>query len=260
MTRLHSPRAAAIRRVTQGVLRWPGLVLPAVLLAGCGTVNGMLGGNSGTDALAKLKWSYAADAIHIAWQADPRLNEADGQPHALSLVAVQMTDASAFAPYAASPARLAQLLSASMPPAGLLSLRAFFVQPGENGSIVLPRVESAQYVGIAAGYYDMDSARVTRLYRIGVDVATSGWVVKHREAAPVPLQISLQLGRSGFVGSEQAGVPASAPLRTPPRAGEIPVPAELPRGTGNDAGTPATNDEVGPAAQPAAQSAIPPAG
>ncbi|MFM0305068.1 type VI secretion system lipoprotein TssJ [Paraburkholderia sediminicola] len=256
MTRFHHPRAAGARRATWGVLRWVGLAFPAVLLAGCGTVNGMLGGNSGNDALAKLKWSYAADAIHIAWQADTRLNEADGQPHALSLVAVQMMDASAFAPYAASPAKLAQLLSTSMPPAGLLSLRTFFVQPGESASIALPRVEGAQYVGIAAGYYDMDSARATKLYRIGVDVATSGWVVKHRNAAPVPLQISLQLGRSGFVGSEQAGVPASAPLRASPQAGEIPVPADMPRGTGNDAGTPPTSDEAAPAAQPVA----PPAG
>ncbi|WP_174769899.1 type VI secretion lipoprotein TssJ [Paraburkholderia hayleyella] len=199
-----------------------------LLLGGCGAVNGMLGGNSETKALSQLKWAYAADGLKIVWQADAHLNEAEGQPHALALVAVQMEDPAAFTAYAGATDKLAELLAASVPPPGFLSLTPFFVQPGAQGSITLPRMEKAQYVGIVAGYYGFDPARIVRLYRIGVQVDTHGWVVKTRSAAPVPLQVTLVLGRDGLDGTQQ-GIAAKPPALTkPPAAGEVPLPTGAP--------------------------------
>ncbi|WJF89267.1 type VI secretion lipoprotein TssJ [Paraburkholderia bonniea] len=197
----------------------------ALLLTACSSVNGMLGGSSQAKALSQLKWAYAADGLKLVWQADPQLNESEGQPHALALVAVQMEDPATFIAYAGSTDKLAELLAASVPPQGFLALNPVFVQPGTKGSVTLPRMEKAKYVGIVAGYYGFDPARIVRLYQIGVQVQSSGWVVKSRTAAPAPLEITLMLGRDGLAGTGQGVASAPPPLTQPPVAGQVPLPA-----------------------------------
>ncbi len=168
------------------------LLVPALILGGCSS--SMLGGSSKDDALKALQWSYGSDGVQIAIEADPRLNLSDGQPHSLAVTVVQFVDPTAFAAYTKDNAKLAQLLLAETAPAGMLSLQRLFVMPGEQRRVTLPRAEKAQYVGLAAGYYRLDPAVSTRLYRIGVDVDSSGIIIKNHKAAPAPLEISLNLG------------------------------------------------------------------
>jgi len=191
-------------------------------LAGCSSVNSMLGGNSEADALTNLKWSYAANGIELAVTAAPELNRSKDQAHTLLLVVVQMEDPNAFSRAAASPAQLSALLLSPAAPDGMLSLNRIYVAPGTTQNIALPRVEKAQYVGVAAGYYHLDPARSTRLYRFGVDVTASGIVIKNRTATPQPLQITLQLGADGIV--EGPGGKASTPPPVRPTGGLVPPP------------------------------------
>ena len=192
----------------------------AGVLAGCGSINGFLGGSSAEDALKQLKWTYAADGVRIAVRADPALNRSEDQPHSLAITVVQMEDPTAFAPYAKSSAKIKQLLLADEPPAGMLALQRLFISPGEVRTITSPRMEQAQYVGLVSGYFHLDADRTVRLYRIGVEIDASGIIVKNRNASPEPLKIDLRLGPDGILDAPGTRTPPIAP--TQPKAGRIP--------------------------------------
>lgn len=196
-------------------------VLCACVLTSCNSLNGLMGGTSEEEALKALKWTYQADGVQIHIVADARLNESNGDPHTLALSVVQMEDPSVFAPYAANTAELSMLLLANNPPRGLLALDRIFVSPSETRTVAIPRVEKAKYVGLAAGYYHLDPARSLRLYRIGVEVDSSGILVQTRNAFPEPLKIDLLLGSDGILDSPGTRTPPVTSMR--PTAGEVPA-------------------------------------
>jgi type VI secretion system VasD/TssJ family lipoprotein len=200
------------------------VLVPALVLGGCSS--SMLGGSSKEDALKALQWSYGSEGVQIAIDADPRLNLSDGQPHSLAVTVVQVADPTVFAAYTKDNAKLTQLLLAETAPAGMLSLQRLFVMPGEQRRVTMPRAEKAQYVGLAAGYYRLDPAVSTRLYRIGVDVDSSGIVIKNHKAAPAPLEIGLNLGPESIL--DAPGTRPAEVQPTQPKAGLVaaePMPA-----------------------------------
>lgn len=199
------------------------LALATLALAGCGSVNSMLGGNSEADALGALKWSYAQQGIVLDVHGDPDLNRASDQAHTVTVVLVQLTDPKAFTNATASPAALGALLMAPAAPDGMLGLTRLYAAPGSQQSVTLPRFENAQYVGVAVGYQSLDPARSTRLYRIGVDITAKGLMIKNRSAAPEPLRITLQLGPDGIVDSP--GTKAVIPPPQRPQGGLVAPPA-----------------------------------
>src|SRR5690606_6723536 len=210
------------------------------LLAGCGSVNSMLGGNSEQDALKDMKWTYAEDGFQVDIQADPRLNEAAGQPHVLALAVVQMDDPSAFTALTASADALRTLLLAESPPQGTLSLQRLYIAPGEKRPLQLVRVENAKYVGVVAGYDHLEPARSARLYRIGVQVTSSGLVVKKRTATPEPLKISLLLGPAGILDSPSGKAQPVDPVK--PEAGLVTEPGPAAAAPSADSGAATPND------------------
>lgn len=195
------------------------------LLAGCGMFNT----KSRDEALKELTWSYEADGIQLQVEADPMLNATDGQPHTLLLVLVQMADPNAFTAYSRQKDKLASLLLAESAPDGMLDLQRFYIEPGSKRDIKIPRIESAKYVGLAAGYAHLDPSRSARLYQIGVDVHTSGWVFRENEATPQPLAIRLLLGADGIQDSLSSRAQPAKP--TQPAGGlvepEGPFPASV---------------------------------
>ncbi|ANN68538.1 type VI secretion system lipoprotein TssJ [Bordetella bronchialis] len=201
-------------------------LLCGIALSSCSSLNSMMGGNSESDALKAMKWTYAGDGVQIAVTADPRLNQSNGQPHTLAMTVVQMEDPSVFAPYASSSSKMSALLLADAPPPGLLALNRLFITPSENQTVTLPRVEKAQYVGLVTGYYHLDPARSARLYQVGVEVDSSGIVIKTRNASPEPLKIDLRLGPDGIEESPGTRTPPVEPVR--PKGGEVSPPIAKP--------------------------------
>ena len=189
-------------------------------LGACSTVNSMFGGNSEKQALQEMKWSYATDGLELEVTADEALNEVNGQPHMLALVVVQLEAPNAFTGLTADSEKLRGLLLAPGPAQGMLSLDRVFIAPGERRTLVLPRVEKAQYVGMAAGYNHLDPARSTRLYQIGVHVDSSGLIIKSRTAAPDALSIDLHLGAEGIQGAPGTKPPPREPVK--PAGGPYP--------------------------------------
>src|SRR5690554_4414694 len=180
-------------------------------LTACSSVNSMFGGNSEKQALQEMKWAYAPDGLQIVVEADPALNEVNGQPHMLAVVVVQLEAPNAFTALTADSDKLRGLLLAPGPTQGMLSLDRVFIAPGEHRTLTLPRVEKAQYIGLAAGYNHLDPARSTRLYQIGVHVDSSGLFIKTRTAAPDALAIDLHLGPESVQGA-----PGTKPLPVEP--------------------------------------------
>jgi type VI secretion system VasD/TssJ family lipoprotein len=211
--------------IARTLIRRFAIALPGgVALSSCSSMNSMMGGNSESDALKAMKWTYAGDGVQIAVAADPKLNQSNAQPHTLAMTVVQMEDPSVFAPYSTSSSKMSALLLADAPPPGLLSLNRIFVTPAENQTIVLPRVEKAQYVGLVTGYYHLDPARSARLYQIGVEVDSSGIIIKNRNASPEPLKIDLRLGPDGILDSPGTRTPPVEPVR--PKGGLVSPPAQ----------------------------------
>ena len=188
-------------------------------LAACSSLNSMMGGTSEQDALRALQWRYAKDGVQIVVQADPHLNQSGNEPHNLVLAVMQLADPTAYAAATASSDKLSSLLLATSPPSGMLALERLFISPGESRTITLPRVEKAQYIGLALGYYHLDPARSTRLYRIGVDIDSSGLLIKTRSAAPQTLTIDLRLGPDGIEASPDTPTPPVT--LTKPTAGPV---------------------------------------
>lgn len=199
------------------------------MLTGCSSVNGMFGGNSPVDALGKLKWGYQERSIDVVWSADRALNSHGETSHTLLLAILQCTDPNVFRAYVTEPEKLATLLSAKTVPQGFLQVDRVFVQPGSDGAISLARAQNAQYVGVIAGYYTLEPARVARLYQIGVSVDSRGFLIKTRTASPALLQINLQLGPDGLLGGESSRALPPAPVQ--PKAGEVPLTEPSPKNT-----------------------------
>lgn len=191
-----------------------------VALTACGSVNSMLGGNSEKEALQEMKWSYAPDGLQIKVKADPLLNEAGGQPHMLAVVVVQLEVPNAFTAMTSDSDKLRELLLAPGPSQGMLALDRVFIAPGDQRTLTLPRVEKAQYIGLAAGYNHLDPARSTRLYQVGVHVDSSGLVVKKRTAAPDALAIELHLGPESILGAPGSRAAPVEPVK--PQGGPYP--------------------------------------
>lgn len=190
-----------------------------MLLAGCSMLSGDGRREGEEQALRDLQWSFAEDGVELLVSADPGLNTYDGQAHSLLLVVAQMQQPNAFSQYTPSARRLSQLLLMEDAPPGVLGITRLFIEPGEQRRIRLPRLESARYIGLAAGYAHLDPLRSARLYRVGVGVTESGFWSSTYKASVEPLSIDLWLGADGVLRGPQSR-PAPPPAERP-QAGEV---------------------------------------
>jgi len=180
-----------------------GSVVASVLLSGCGTVNSVMGGNSEQEARATMEWSYSAGGITLELSSDAQLNLYHGAPHTMVLGIVQMVDPNAFKALLADEAAVARLLSTgeSVPP--MLAVERLIVEPKRTTTVQVDRAQLAKYFGVVAGYYRLDPVRNARLFKIPVEVKSSGIVVKTRTAAPAPQRIRVVLGAERLLAAEQ---------------------------------------------------------
>ncbi len=115
-------------------------------------------------------WTYEKGAISIRIIPTRNLNVYEDRPHALLLGIYQMQDPNTFNEMRGTREGLQKLLGQVTPEAasGILSSTRHVVQPNRESVLVLDRAESARYIGVAAGYYDLEPERVSRLLKIPV--------------------------------------------------------------------------------------------
>ncbi|MCE2947875.1 MAG: type VI secretion lipoprotein TssJ [bacterium] len=187
-----------------------------LLVAGCGSVNSMLGGNSEKEAMAALEWSYGKGAIRLDIQSDPKLNNYHGAPHTLVLGVAQFAEPNGFNLLLADPAAVARLLESGRGAPGVLAFERFVVAPGGTRTLTLDRAEKSQYVGVVAGYFEFDPLQNGRLFRIPVSLTSTGTVTRTRTAVPGSLSIRLVLGPQRLLAADTAAGKPGEPPKPPP--------------------------------------------
>jgi type VI secretion system VasD/TssJ family lipoprotein len=174
-----------------------------VTLSGCATANSMMGGNTRKEAVAEIAWGFARNAILVEVEADPRLNEYGGEAHTLLLGVYQMEDSAAFYKLIADAALVGKSLESGKGGEGFVHFARYVVTPGQHSILQLDRAQKAKFVGIAAGYYQIEAARSARLFEVPLTVESEGMVSTTYKAAPAILAVRLNLGPDELVNAER---------------------------------------------------------
>lgn len=115
-----------------------------------------------------ISWGFGDKAVKISYQADQNLNQYDGKPHTLLVCVYQMNDPNIFNGLIKSTDGLQKLLQCSRFDPTVVRFRQVIVQPGDAKQVDLDRAEGAKWVGVVAGYYNLNSDMVTQLFEIPV--------------------------------------------------------------------------------------------
>src|SRR4029079_6990677 len=77
------------------------------------------------------------------------------------------------------------------------------VTPGQHSILQLDRAQKAKFVGITAGYYQMEASRGARLCEVPLTVESEGMVSKPYKAAPATLALRLNFGPDELLNAER---------------------------------------------------------
>lgn len=146
-------------------------------------------------AVVSPQWLYEKDALKLTLQADPELNMYNNEAHTLQLCIYQLKEPNGFNQLTQSEDGLYTLLGCTMFDGSVANYQSFIISPGKQQTIMIDRAEGAKYIGLAAGYADIQKDRVTRLIDIPVVVVKEGGVFrKQMVAKPDSLNAVLRLG------------------------------------------------------------------
>lgn len=155
-------------------------------------------------------WTFEEQALVVAIQPAPALNVHNGRAHALNVGIFQMADPNPFIGLAETrTGALALLSGGKAADASILDFQRVTVQPGEKNFVTLSRPETAQYVGVIFGYYDMTPATAVRLMAYPVIAKPRGFITRslvflqliadESEAKPGRLWVRVHLGPEGLL-------------------------------------------------------------
>ncbi|MER1967069.1 type VI secretion system lipoprotein TssJ [Castellaniella sp. GW247-6E4] len=183
------------------------LLLPALagallLVQGCSSMNSAMGGNTQKEAKAEVSWDYARSAIQIELASDDNLNAYFNQPHTLVMGVFQLEDPKTFMKLLGDSGKLKTILATGDAGQDIVQLDRYVVSPGKRTILDIDRVQNTKFVGIVAGYYDFDATASARLFRIPLNIQTSGLVSTTYKAEPAHLALRVQLGRTRIANAQ----------------------------------------------------------
>lgn len=178
----------------------PCLVALALLQA-CAAANSAMGGNTAKQARAEVSWDAGKDGVLLEITTASDLNVYQNRPHTLLLTVFQMADAAAFHKLVADPQQLSRALESGQGGPGFVTVTRYVVAPGRRTLLALDRAQQGRYVGIVAGYYQLDAEGTARLFEVPLAVSSKGWISNTYTAEPAQLAIALQLGAQGITGA-----------------------------------------------------------
>ena len=146
----------------------------------------------------KPEWVYGENGINIVYRAAPDLNAQNGHPNALLLVIYQLKEINEFNRLAGYKEGLKKLLEAKVFDESVMALKKYYVEPGGTRNITLDRAEHTKFVGIVAGYYDLQPSRCVSVQDLRYETEGHGLFKIWRNAKITLLGLSLTLGRDGL--------------------------------------------------------------
>ena len=138
-----------------------GIVL-ALLLASCAGRSSSGGGS------ASGAYEYEKDAISLRLKGDPNLNLFEKRPHTLLVCIYQLRDPNALNQVLQDAEDVTKLLECGRFDPSIVNTKKFILQPGKEITEALDRAEGARYIGIVAGYYNLDKQRASRIIPVPV--------------------------------------------------------------------------------------------
>jgi type VI secretion system VasD/TssJ family lipoprotein len=180
-------------------------LMTAIVCFGLGLLLGSCASAPPQLTVSPVDWTYGPRLVTLQLEAAEALNLDSGQPHALSIGVFQLSDPAAFSAAAATPAGAAKFLDqgADADPS-VVDFDRLVLQPGEKRTVYLNRAQNTQYIGIVAGYYQLNSLQDVALFNIPVIPKPVGWVTKGMVAVglqgpdtdgmPGPLALSVGFG------------------------------------------------------------------
>lgn len=142
-----------------------GIVLP-LLLASCAGGSSSGGGAGGGSASGA--YEYEKDAIVLRLKGDPNLNLFEKRPHTLLVCVYQLKDPNALNQVLQDAEDVSKLLECARFDPSIVNTKKLILQPGKEITESLDRAEGARYIGIVAGYYNLDKQRASRIIPVPV--------------------------------------------------------------------------------------------
>ena len=188
-----------------------GLILVGPLLVACGPAQPV----KVLPEDADINWKAEPGGIVLKFAAAKDLNLDRGQPSSLSICVYQLSDARVFEQLRNQGRMGLEALAACDQAGGgemcqdreglaalaacqkfgdtVLAFNRYFLEPGQKPEPqFLDRREGAKFVGLAAGYYNLESSRCVRLFPVPIVEVSDGWFSSHRE--PGQLTVELNFG------------------------------------------------------------------
>lgn len=152
-------------------------------------------------------WIFERKAINIEIEASADLNVRSGRPHALLLGIFHLNDRTTFDQFTATRKGTIDLLNKGKIDETVAFYQRIPILPGEHKVIWIDRAQTAQFIGIIAGYYQLDENLDTRVFDVPIEPTKRGLVEKllvglqlianEAKARPSRLYINIDLGRLG---------------------------------------------------------------
>ncbi|MDD2335661.1 MAG: type VI secretion system lipoprotein TssJ [Geobacteraceae bacterium] len=134
------------------------------------------------------KWEYEKSAIDLCIQSDPHLNILQEKSHSLMVCVYLLRDLNGFNQMMDEKGGLSKLLECERFDPGVTYARRIVVQPNQATKETMDRSEGAKYVGIVAGYYNLEKDNAVRTFQIPLSFFQN----------PKRLSIDLTLGAKGI--------------------------------------------------------------
>lgn len=196
MTLRVSETVAEVKRVAISV----GMLLA---MAGCAATNTLMGGNTRQAAAAEAEWSFAPKAVQIEVEADASLNEYAGEPHTLILGVYQVDDSASFYKVATDANLITKSLQSGVAGEGVTHFSRYVVRPGQRAVLSIDRAQRAKFIGVVAGYYQVNSTQNARLFGVPLTITREGFIRANYKAEPNALAFRLKLGPAEVVNAQR---------------------------------------------------------
>jgi type VI secretion system VasD/TssJ family lipoprotein len=151
-------------------------------------------------------WVYEDRAISITVKAPSDLNSVSGRPHSLALGVFQLNDPNTFSGLSTTMDGAVQLLQKGRIDDTVANFTIVNIRPGEQRRVQLNRAKTAQYVGVIAGYFELNPKNDVELFSVPLKAIKRGLVEKglvalalmtdEARAVPDKLHIYVELGRT----------------------------------------------------------------
>ena len=114
------------------------------------------------------EWGYEKDAIQLRFTGDPELNLYQKKAHSLVVCVYHLKDLNGINQLMDEKDGLPKLLECGRFDPGVTYSRRLVVQPNRELKETLDRTDGAQYVGVVAGYYNLQKETSARSFPIPI--------------------------------------------------------------------------------------------